>query len=55
MQVRLTDGTVTDVENAEGRRLIREGNAQAVTEQPVEQPAEESVGDPDGAKPRKKQ
>lgn len=33
MQVRRTDGTVVEVPDAEGRRLIREGNAQAVTEE----------------------
>ena len=46
MQVRRTDGTVTGVESAVARRLIREGNAQAVVAVTPE-PTAEPTGDED--------
>lgn len=58
MHIRRTDGTVADVADAEGRRLIREGNAQAadpatvtVATEAADGDGDDSAGDP---KPRKR-
>jgi hypothetical protein len=56
MQVRRTDGTVTDVEPVVARRLIREGNAQAavaVTPEPTAEPTGDEDTEPKPSRSKK--